>query len=51
MADMNAKAVFEADTRDLTRGAKQARKEMKDFGKTTDDVTKSIGDAFGVDLD
>ena len=48
---MNAKAVFEADTRDLTRGAKQARKEMKDFGKTTDDVTKSIGDAFGVDLD
>lgn len=51
MADMNAKAVFEADTRDLTRGAKQARKEMKDFGKTTDEVTKNIGDAFGVDLD
>lgn len=48
---MNAKAVFEADTRDLTRGAKQARKEMKDFGKTTDEVTKNIGDAFGVDLD
>lgn len=48
---MNAKAVFEADTRDLTRGAKQARKEMKDFGKTTNDVTKSIGDAFGVNLD
>ena len=51
MADMNAKAVFEADTRDLSRGAKQARKEMKDFGKTTNEVTKSIGDAFGVDLD
>ena len=48
---MNAKAVFEADTRDLTRGSKQARKEMKDFGKTTDEVTKNIGDAFGVDLD
>lgn len=48
---MNAKVVFEADTRDLTRGAKQARKEMKDFGKTTNDVTQSIGDAFGVDLD
>lgn len=48
---MNAKAVFEADTRDLSRGAKQARKEMKDFGKTTNEVTKSIGDAFGVDLD
>ena len=51
MADMNAKAVFEADTRDLSRGAKQARKEMTDFGKTTNEVTKSIGDAFGVDLD
>ena len=51
MADMNAKAVFEADTRDLTRGAKQARKEMKDFGKVTNEVTSSIGDAFGVDLD
>lgn len=51
MADMNAKVVFEADTRDLTRGAKQARKEMKDFGKTTNDVTQSIGDAFGVNLD
>lgn len=48
---MNAKVVFEADTRDLTRGAKQARKEMKDFGKTTNDVTQSIGDAFGVNLD
>ena len=50
-ASQNAKVVFEADTRDLTRGAKQARKELQDFGKTSNEVTKSIGDAFGVDLD
>lgn len=47
-ATQNAKVVFEADTRDLSRGAKQARQEIKDFGKVSDDVTKSIGDAFGV---
>ena len=50
-ATQNLKTVFEADTRDLSRGAKQARKELKDFGKTSNEVTQSIGDAFGVDLD
>ncbi|MCR4859405.1 MAG: hypothetical protein K5910_01925, partial [Bacteroidales bacterium] len=50
-ATQNAKVVFEADTRDLSRGAKQARKELKDFGKTSNEVANSIGDAFGVDLD
>ncbi|MBR4133106.1 MAG: hypothetical protein IKU04_01085, partial [Bacteroidales bacterium] len=50
-ATQNLKTVFEADTRDLSRGAKQAQKELKDFGKTSNEVTKSIGDAFGVDLD
>lgn len=49
-ATQNAKVVFEADTRDLSRGAKQARQELKDFGKTSTDVASSIGDAFGVDL-
>lgn len=47
-ATQNAKVVFEADTRDLSRGAKQARQELKDFGKTSNEVTQSIGDAFGV---
>lgn len=47
-ASQNAKVVFEADTRDLTRGAKQAQKDLKDFGKTSDEVTSSIADAFGV---
>jgi len=47
-ATQNAKVVFEADTRDLSRGAKQAQKELKDFGKTSNEVTQSIGDAFGV---
>ena len=50
-ATQNLKTVFEADTRDLSRGAKQAQKELRDFGKTSNDVTKSIGDAFDVDLD
>ena len=50
-ATQNLKTVFEADTRDLSRGAKQARKELKDFGKTSNEVTQSIGDAFGVNLD
>lgn len=50
-ATQNLKTVFEADTRDLSRGAKQARKELKDFGKTSNEVASSIGDAFGVDLD
>lgn len=50
-ATQNLKTVFEADTRDLSRGAKQAKKELKDFGKTSNEVTQSIGDAFGVDLD
>lgn len=47
-ASQNAKVVFEADTRDLTRGAKQAQKDLKDFGKTSNEVTSSIADAFGV---
>ena len=47
-ATQNAKVVFEADTRDLTRGAKQAQKDLKDFGKTSNEVTSSIADAFGV---
>lgn len=47
-ATQNAKVVFEADTRDLSRGAKQARQDLKDFGKTSNEVTQSIGDAFGV---
>ena len=47
-ATQNAKVVFEADTRDLSRGAKQAQKDLKDFGKTSNEVTQSIGDAFGV---
>ena len=47
-ATQNAKVVFEADTRDLSRGAKQARQDLKDFGKASNEVTQSIGDAFGV---
>lgn len=47
-ATQNAKVVFEADTRDLNRGAKQAQKDLKDFGKTSNEVTSSIADAFGV---
>jgi len=47
-ATQNAKVVFEADTRDLTRGAKQAQKDLKDFGKTSTEVTDALGDAFGV---
>lgn len=50
-ATQNLKTVFEADTRDLTRGSKNAKKELKDFGKTSNEVASSIGDAFGVDLD
>ena len=47
-ANLNLKTVFEADTKDLTRGAQQAKKDLKDFGKTSDEVTSSIADAFGV---
>lgn len=50
-ATQNLKTVYEADTRDLVRGSKQAKKELKDFGKTSNEVTSSIGDAFGVNLD
>lgn len=46
--NLNAKVVFEAETKDLTRGAKQATQDMKDFGKTSNEVVSSIGDAFGV---
>ena len=46
--NLNAKVVFEAETKDLTRGAKQASQDMKDFGKTSNEVISSIGDAFGV---
>ena len=50
-ATQNLKTVFEADTRDLTRGAKQAQKDLKDFGRTSNEVTTAIGDAFGVNVD
>lgn len=48
-ATQNAKVVFEADTRDLAKGAKQARQDLKDFERTSNDVAESIADAFGVD--
>jgi len=47
--EVQAKAVLEADTSDLTRGARQAKKELKDFGKVGNEITSSLGDAFGVD--
>lgn len=47
-ADLNLKTVFEADNKDLTRGANQAKQDLRDFGKVSNDVTSSIADAFGV---
>ena len=47
-ADLNLKTVFEADNKDLTRGAQQAKQDLRDFGKVSNDVTSSIADAFGV---
>ena len=47
-ANLNLKTVFEADTKDLTKGAAQAKKDLKDFGKTSNEVISSLGDAFGV---
>lgn len=49
MKEVQAKAVLEADTSDLTRGARAAKKELKDFGKVGQEVTSSLGSAFGVD--
>ncbi|MBR4227855.1 MAG: hypothetical protein IKR72_01980 [Bacteroidales bacterium] len=47
-ANLNLKTVFEADNKDLTRGANQAKQDLKDFGKVSNDVTSKIGDAFGI---
>lgn len=47
-ANLNLKTVFEADNKDLTRGARQAKEDLKSFGKTSDEITAKIGDAFGV---
>lgn len=47
-ANLNLKTVFEADNKDLTRGAAQAKADLKSFGKTSDEITAKIGDAFGV---
>lgn len=47
-ANLNLKTVFEADNKDLTRGANQAKQDLRDFGKVSTDVTSKIGDAFGI---
>ena len=49
--NMNLKAVFQADTKDLANGAKQAKQELKDFGRVSNEVAGAVGDAFGVDAD
>lgn len=46
---LNLKAVFQADTKDLSRGAKQAKQELKDFGAVGSEVTSQLADALGVD--
>jgi len=46
---LNAKVVLDSDTRGLSKGVKQAKQDLKDFGKVGDEVTRSLGDAFGVD--
>jgi hypothetical protein len=48
-ANLNLKTIFEADTRDLTKGAQRAKQDLKDFGKTSDEVLSKMGDALGVD--
>lgn len=48
-AGLNLKAVFQADTKDLARGAKQAKQELKDFGAVGSEVTSQLADALGVD--
>ena len=48
-AGLNLKAVFQADTKDLSRGAKQAKQELKDFGAVGSEVTSQLADALGVD--
>lgn len=47
--ELNLKAVFQADTKDLSRGAKQAKQELKDFGAVGSEVTSQLADALGVD--
>ena len=49
--NLNLKAVFQADTSDLAKGAKQAKQDIKDFGRVSNEVASSVGDAFGVDTD
>ena len=46
---LNLKAVFQADTKDLSRGAKQAKQELKDFGAVGSEVTSQLADALGLD--
>ena len=50
-ANLNLKTVFEADNKDLTRGARQARQELKDFGAVGSDVTSALSSALGVNAD
>ena len=50
-ANLNLKTVFEADNKDLTRGAAQAKRELKDFGSVSSEVTSALSDAFGVNAE
>lgn len=52
MADVspNLKVNISADTSQFDRGMKAAKAEMRDFGKTSDDVLGRLGEAAGLDM-
>ena len=48
MGDLNLKAVFQADTKDFSKGIKQAKDDIKNFESVSSGAVDKLGAAFGV---
>lgn len=50
MADPKLKVVVGADTSGFSKGMKESKQSLKDFGQVSDGVLGKVGDAFGVNV-
>lgn len=46
--DPNLKVIFDADTKDFDKGAKQVKQGLKDLDKSSESMLSSLSNAFGV---